>query len=89
MQFAARLLALALNAIELGNPLSTKDVVSSLVMTLRTLPRTSNSLLRICRDNVRPALQMQLKHLARKDGNRSPLWQTALYGRQAEHTAQL
>lgn len=68
VQFAARPLARALDAIETGQPLETKELVAALVTTLKILSRTSNSLLTMRRDNVRPILQNQLKPLAKKDG---------------------
>ena len=68
IQFAARPLAGVLDAVERGEPLSTKDLVASLVTSMKILARTSNTILTMRRDNVRPTLQNQLKPLARKDG---------------------
>ncbi len=69
VQFAARPIATALDGIETGRPLDQRELVTALVTTLKILARTSNTLLGMRRDNVRPSLQAQLKPLAKKDGN--------------------
>ena len=68
VQFAARPLARVLDAIETGNPMATKELVATIVTTMKILAKTNNSLLTMRRDNVRPTLQNQLKPLAKKDG---------------------
>ena len=62
-------IATALDGIETGRPLDPKELVTALVTTLKILARTSNTLLGMRGDNVRPSLHAQLKPLAKKDGN--------------------
>ena len=67
IQFVARSLARVLDAIEIGSPMATKELMASIVMTMKILARTNNSLLTMRRDNAQPKLQNQLKLLAKKD----------------------
>ena len=70
VQFAARPIVKALDAVERGQPLEKKELVAALVDTLKILARTSNTLLGLRRDNVRPSLQLQIKTLAKKEGSK-------------------
>ena len=66
VQFAARSIVKALDAVETGQPLQKKELVD----TLKILAMTTNTILGLRRDNVRPSLQLQIKTLAKKEGSK-------------------
>ena len=68
IQFGARPIATTLDGIETGKAVDAKELVTALVTTLKILAHTSNTLMGMRRDNVRPTLMHQLKPLAKKDG---------------------
>ena len=69
MQFATRPIATTLDGIETRKVIDAKELVTALVTTLKILVCTSNTLVGMRRDNVRPTLIHQLKPLAKKDGS--------------------